>query len=135
MGWVFKMAMVLLAVAAQYLCTYRWPPTSSTSSTPRSMRDVDHPVQPDQVRLGASTPDMKCGKPIVSRSNTETDRVEIFVQSSFRGQTEGPEFSWKYEVEIRNRGDAPVQMLTRHWVFVDATGRVEEVKGLSLIHI
>ncbi|CAJ1402808.1 unnamed protein product [Effrenium voratum] len=40
------------------------------------------------------------------------------------------ERAWKYFVTFTNRGEETVQMLTRHWVFVDALGRLSaEVMG------
>ncbi|CAK9040218.1 Protein ApaG [Durusdinium trenchii] len=37
---------------------------------------------------------------------------------------------WKYFVTFTNRGEETVQMLTRHWIFVDAKGNLNaEVKG------
>jgi uncharacterized protein affecting Mg2+/Co2+ transport len=38
-------------------------------------------------------------------------------------------FRIRDQVEFVNKGDHVVQMLTRHWVFVDAHGKVDEVKG------
>jgi ApaG protein len=40
---------------------------------------------------------------------------------------------WAYHVEVENRGGAVVQLLARRWIITDASGRVEEVKGLGVV--
>lgn len=37
--------------------------------------------------------------------------------------------AWGYRIEFTNRGESAVQLMTRHWVIVDANGKSEEVKG------
>ena len=41
----------------------------------------------------------------------------------------GDEHAFTYTVEFTNTGSTAVQMLTRHWAFADADGKVEEIKG------
>lgn len=38
-----------------------------------------------------------------------------------------------YNIVIRNEGDAPVQLLNRHWIITDAHGEVEEVRGAGVV--
>ena len=40
---------------------------------------------------------------------------------------------WAYHIEVENCGAAAVQLLARHWRITDATGHVEEVKGLGVV--
>ena len=40
---------------------------------------------------------------------------------------------WAYHIEVENRGAATIQLLARHWRITDATGRVEQVKGLGVV--
>ena len=42
-------------------------------------------------------------------------------------------YSFAYTIQIANHGDAPAQLIARHWVITDAHGRVEEVKGLGVV--
>lgn len=42
---------------------------------------------------------------------------------------------WAYQVRIENAGDAPVQLLARHWVITDANGRVEDVAGDGVVGV
>ncbi|MFY9478022.1 MAG: Co2+/Mg2+ efflux protein ApaG [Pseudomonadota bacterium] len=43
------------------------------------------------------------------------------------------EYAWSYTVTIANTGDVPAQLVGRHWVITDATGHIEEVRGLAVI--
>jgi ApaG protein len=38
-----------------------------------------------------------------------------------------------YRVRISNRGGERVQLISRHWIIRDATGRVEEVTGAGVV--
>jgi ApaG protein len=38
-----------------------------------------------------------------------------------------------YTIVISNLGDAPAQLLSRHWVFIDANGQREEVNGPGVV--
>ena len=42
-------------------------------------------------------------------------------------------YFWSYTIEIANLGRRRVQLLTRHWVIIDAFGRKEEVRGPGVI--
>jgi ApaG protein len=40
---------------------------------------------------------------------------------------------WAYSVQIENRSEEAVQLVSRHWVITDALGRVEEVAGPGVV--
>lgn len=42
-------------------------------------------------------------------------------------------YSFAYTVTITNSGDNAAQLISRHWMITDATGQVEEVKGLGVV--
>jgi ApaG protein len=42
-------------------------------------------------------------------------------------------FMFGYNISITNEGPVAVQLLTRHWIVIDAVGRREEVKGAGVI--
>ncbi len=42
-------------------------------------------------------------------------------------------FSFAYTITITNTGEVPAQLISRHWWISDATGQVEEVKGLGVV--
>lgn len=42
-------------------------------------------------------------------------------------------WSFAYTVTIRNTGDVPAQLISRHWIITNELAQVEEVKGLGVI--
>jgi ApaG protein len=42
-------------------------------------------------------------------------------------------YAFAYKVTIVNTGDVTAQLIARHWVITDATGHVEEVRGLAVV--
>ena len=42
-------------------------------------------------------------------------------------------FVFAYAVTIRNTGEAPAQLISRHWIIKDANDAIEEVKGLGVV--
>ncbi|WP_119153347.1 Co2+/Mg2+ efflux protein ApaG [Caldimonas tepidiphila] len=42
-------------------------------------------------------------------------------------------YAFAYTVTVRNTGQVAAQLIARHWVITDATGRVEQVKGLGVV--
>lgn len=43
------------------------------------------------------------------------------------------QFFWAYTVEIENRGEETVRLISRHWIITDARNRVEEVRGPGVV--
>ena len=76
---------------------------------------------------------MRCGERIppesILTSEEGSSAVSVYARASYRGPVEDDLHSWSYRIEFRNEGRTPVQLLTRHWVFADAAGKAEEVKG------
>lgn len=42
-------------------------------------------------------------------------------------------YFWSYTIEIANLGRVRVQLLSRHWIIIDANGRREEVRGPGVV--
>ena len=42
-------------------------------------------------------------------------------------------YVWAYTIQLENYGDAPVQLLNRHWKITDAKGLTQEVRGQGVI--
>ena len=42
-------------------------------------------------------------------------------------------YGFAYTVTVTNTGEAAAQLISRHWVIVDANGHNEEVKGLGVV--
>ncbi len=43
------------------------------------------------------------------------------------------QYAFAYTLTIRNTGQAPAQLISRHWVITDSENHVQEVKGLGVV--
>ena len=62
--------------------------------------------------------------------------IAIDVDTRFLAEESAPEdghYVFAYTVRIRNEGDAPARLVSRHWVITDANGRVQEVRGDGVV--
>jgi ApaG protein len=61
---------------------------------------------------------------------------KVEVQPQFLPDQSAPAqgvYSFAYTITISNSGEVPAQLISRHWIITDETGRVEEVKGLGVV--
>ena len=61
-------------------------------------------------------------------------RVEV--QPAYLPEQSSPEddvYSFAYTITITNTGTVAAQLISRHWIITDASGRIEEVKGLGVV--
>ena len=66
----------------------------------------------------------------------ETENVLVRVTPAFLEAESSPEenkFIWAYHVEIENRSQRTLQLMTRHWHITDREGRVQEVDGPGVV--
>lgn len=42
-------------------------------------------------------------------------------------------FVFAYDIIVRNLGDSPVQLLTRHWIITDGHGKTQEIRGEGVV--
>ena len=66
----------------------------------------------------------------------ETRGLVVRVRPQFLPDQSEPDerrWVWAYHIEIENRSRETVQLLARHWVITDASGHVEQVKGLGVV--
>jgi ApaG protein len=66
----------------------------------------------------------------------ETRSIRVAVKPAYLDDQSDPEddrYVWSYTVTIENRGQEPVQLLSRYWNIVDGTGRVQEVRGAGVV--
>ncbi len=62
--------------------------------------------------------------------------VEVIAQSLFfadQSDEESDNYVFTYAIKITNKGTLPAQLLSRHWIITDATGEVQEVRGIGVI--
>jgi ApaG protein len=65
-----------------------------------------------------------------------TRGVTVRVAPSFLPDQSDPgagRWVWAYHIRLENDGEAPVQLISRHWIITDGRGQVEEVKGLGVV--
>jgi len=66
----------------------------------------------------------------------QTKGISVTVEPRYMADRSDPSeqrFFWAYTVEIANSTPAPVQILSRHWIITDETGRREDVRGLGVV--
>lgn len=65
-----------------------------------------------------------------------TEDVIVRVSVSFlpeQSELEKERWFWAYHIRIENCGEAPVQLMTRHWCITDGNGRQQEVEGEGVV--
>ncbi|MGE4241377.1 Co2+/Mg2+ efflux protein ApaG [Ramlibacter sp.] len=63
-------------------------------------------------------------------------QVRVEVQPQYLADQSSPEddvYAFAYTITIANTGGVPAQLISRHWIITDATGQVEEVRGLGVV--
>jgi ApaG protein len=63
-------------------------------------------------------------------------KIRVEVETSYlEDQSEPRErrFVFSYTITIRNEGEVPAKLMTRHWVITDADGHVREVRGDGVV--
>ena len=69
-------------------------------------------------------------------SEAVTNNVRVEVESQYAPEHSQPfqsEWFFHYTVRISNEGADTVQLLARHWIITDGTGRTEEVTGPGVV--
>ena len=63
-------------------------------------------------------------------------QIRVDVETSYlpdQSDPGKPRFVFSYTITIRNEGREPAKLLTRHWIFTDANGKVQEVRGDGVV--
>lgn len=67
-------------------------------------------------------------------STAVTEGIRVNVRSEFRpDRSEGGRFLFTYTVRVTNEGELTAQLLTRHWIIVDASGERHDVVGDGVV--
>lgn len=67
---------------------------------------------------------------------SEPHKISIEVETSYLDEQSEPRdrrYVFSYTITIRNDGEVPAKLLTRHWIITDANGRVQEVRGDGVV--
>jgi ApaG protein len=65
-----------------------------------------------------------------------TYKFEVSVSTQYIAEQSDPQedsYAFSYTITVNNTGTVSAQLISRHWVIVDASGHTEEVKGLGVV--
>jgi len=63
-------------------------------------------------------------------------QIHVEVETSYIEDQSNPgdkRFVFSYTITIRNDGQVPARLLTRHWIITDANGNVKEMRGEGVV--
>jgi len=63
-------------------------------------------------------------------------RIEVSPMPQFIPEQSDPDndrYIFAYTITIRNIGEVPAQLVSRHWIITDAHNEVQEVRGLGVV--
>src|SRR3954468_4095727 len=66
----------------------------------------------------------------------DTTHISVEVKTAFLDDRSDPsrnQYVFAYTVTLTNHGDAPAQLISRHWIITDAENKIQEVKGLGVV--
>ena len=62
--------------------------------------------------------------------------IQVDVQTQYIPEQSDPEqhrYVFSYTITIRNEGNVPAKLLTRHWIITNADGKTQEVRGEGVV--
>jgi ApaG protein len=62
--------------------------------------------------------------------------IDVSVHTRFLPEQSAPDagrFVFAYTIRIRNGGELPARLLSRHWIITDDNGKVQEVRGDGVV--
>lgn len=62
--------------------------------------------------------------------------VSVSVEPNYLADQSAPDedrYVFSYTVTIRNTGEKPARLLTRHWIITDGNGKTQEVRGEGVV--
>jgi ApaG protein len=62
--------------------------------------------------------------------------ISVHVQPAYIAAQSDPgnsHYVFSYTVTIKNNGNVPARLLTRHWIITDGDGEIQEVRGEGVI--
>jgi ApaG protein len=63
-------------------------------------------------------------------------KIRIDVETSYLPEQSDPKqerYVFAYTITIRNEGEVPAKLLSRHWMITDSNGKVQEVRGEGVV--
>lgn len=69
-------------------------------------------------------------------TETPSYNTTVSVETTYIPEQSDPEadrYVFAYTITIRNEGNIPAKLLTRHWIITDADGKTQEVRGEGVV--
>ncbi|HET6905533.1 MAG TPA: Co2+/Mg2+ efflux protein ApaG [Rhodanobacteraceae bacterium] len=73
---------------------------------------------------------------MAERDDNAPYAIQVSVDTRFvseQSQPEADRYVFAYTITLRNVGEVPARLLSRHWIITDANGKVEEVRGEGVV--
>jgi ApaG protein len=67
---------------------------------------------------------------------TDPHSIRVDVETSYLSDQSDPQekrYVFSYTITIRNEGEKPAKLLSRHWLITDANGKIQEVRGDGVV--
>jgi ApaG protein len=64
------------------------------------------------------------------------NKIRVDVDTAYLADQSDPKdkrYVFSYTITIRNEGNVPARLLTRHWIITDSNGKVQEVRGEGVV--
>lgn len=64
------------------------------------------------------------------------NNIRVEVETKYLAEQSDPterRYVFSYTITIRNEGQIPARLLTRHWIITDANGKVQETRGEGVV--
>ena len=65
-----------------------------------------------------------------------TPEIDVRVEPRYQPEESDPlqeTYGFAYTITLSNHGEVPAQLISRHWIILDADGHREEVRGLGVV--
>ena len=65
-----------------------------------------------------------------------TPEIDVRVEPRYLPEESDPlqeTYGFAYTITLSNHGEVPAQLMSRHWIILDADGHREEVRGLGVV--
>jgi ApaG protein len=72
----------------------------------------------------------------MAKGKTKAYHIEVQVTTRYLDDQSQPHenrYVFAYTITIKNRGQHPARLMSRHWIITDANGKVQEVRGDGVV--
>ena len=69
-------------------------------------------------------------------SGIQNYQIQVNVETLYieaQSQPEQQRYVFAYTITMRNTGEKPAKLLSRHWIITDSNGKTQEVRGAGVV--